>query len=177
MVECVCGCIVCYGVYGQGMDNDYFLCFVGKLVEYLYNQFVNFCDGWCKYLLMNYLLMYLSDDYLCEIVEYFLVECLLYLMLVKLMLLVVMFVCGKQFVMQGDLFCKLLVCVVCYGVGLIGMQLVILGFVGLYVDYLSVQFGVWCLGNCYVKVFDCMYDIVVKFFDEDVMVVIVWFVV
>ena len=69
MAERVRGCTACHGVHGQGTDNDYFPRLAGKPAEYLYNQLVNFRDGRRKYPPMNYLLAYLTDDYLRQFSE------------------------------------------------------------------------------------------------------------
>jgi cytochrome c553 len=65
------GCTACHGSHGQGTDNDYFPRLAGKPAEYLYNQLMNFRDGRRKYPPMNYLVTYLSDEYLHEIATYF----------------------------------------------------------------------------------------------------------
>ena len=65
------GCTACHGSHGQGTDNDYFPRLAGKPADYLYNQLQNFREGRRKYPPMNYLVTYLSDDYLHQIATYF----------------------------------------------------------------------------------------------------------
>ena len=64
-------CAACHGTHGQGTDNDYFPRLAGKPADYLYNQLKNFREGRRKYPPMNYLVTYLSDDYLHQIATYF----------------------------------------------------------------------------------------------------------
>ena len=71
MAARVQGCTACHGVHGEGTDNDYFPRLAGKPADYLYNQLQNFRDGRRKYPPMNYLVTYLSDDYLHQIATYF----------------------------------------------------------------------------------------------------------
>ena len=65
------GCVTCHGQQGQGTSNDYFPRIAGKPAGYLLNQLKAFRDGHRRYAPMNYLVAYLSDDYLREIAEYF----------------------------------------------------------------------------------------------------------
>ncbi len=59
------------GAQGQGTDNDYFPRLAGKPADYLFNQLQNFREGRRRYPPMNYLVTYLSDDYLHQIATYF----------------------------------------------------------------------------------------------------------
>ena len=69
MAARVQGCTACHGVHGEGTDNDYFPRLAGKPADYLYNQLQNFREGRRKYPPMNYLVTYLSDDYLHQIAD------------------------------------------------------------------------------------------------------------
>ena len=69
MAARVQGCTACHGVHGEGTDNDYFPRLAGKPADYLYNQLQNFREGRRKYPPMNYLVTYLSDDYLHKIAD------------------------------------------------------------------------------------------------------------
>ena len=71
MAARVQGCTACHGVHGEGTDNDYFPRLAGKPADYLYNQLLNFREGRRRYPPMNYLVTYLSDDYLHQIATYF----------------------------------------------------------------------------------------------------------
>lgn len=177
LVQCIVLCIVCYGEYGEGMlDSGFFLCLVGKFVDYLVCQLCYFQQGLCKYGLMEYIVCLLSDVYMYEIVEYFVVQQVFYICLFVLKVFDVLFVCGEVLIVYGDLEWKIFVCVVCYGSQFIGVQFLMFGLVGLFYDYVSLQFGFWCIGMCVVVVFDCMVMIVNWFMLVDIIVVFVWLV-
>jgi cytochrome c553 len=174
MAERVRGCTACHGVHGQGTDNDYFPRLAGKPAEYLYNQLTNFRDGRRKYPPMNYLLTYLSDDYLHEIAEHFSAERPPYPVPAKPTASADTLAHGQQIVLHGDPSRKLPACVACHGSALTGMQPGIPGLVGLHADYLSAQLGAWRSGNRHAKAPDCMHDVAAKLSDEDVTAVTAW---
>ncbi|MHA7336223.1 c-type cytochrome [Burkholderia pseudomallei] len=174
MAERVRGCTACHGTHGQGTDNDYFPRLAGKPAEYLYNQLVNFRDGRRKYPPMNYLLTYLSDDYLREIAQHFSDERPPYPAPTKPTVPAAVVERGKQLALHGDPARKLPACVACHGNGLTGMQPAIPGLVGLHSDYLSAQIGAWRSGTRHAKAPDCMHDVASKLSDEDVTAVTAW---
>ncbi len=174
IAERVRGCTACHGVHGQGTDNDYFPRLAGKPAEYLYNQLTNFRDGRRKYPPMNYLLTYLSDDYLHEIAVHFSGERPPYPAPAKPTVPADTLALGKQLVTRGDPSRKLPACVACHGAALTGMQPAIPGLVGLHQDYLSAQLGAWRSGNRHAKEPDCMHLIALKLSDDDVTAVTAW---
>jgi cytochrome c553 len=174
MAERVRGCTACHGTQGQGTDNDYFPRLAGKPAEYLYNQLVNFRDGRRKYPPMNYLLTYLSDDYLREIAQHFSEQRPPYPTPAKPTLPASTTERGKQLALRGDPARKLPACVACHGTALTGMQPAIPGLVGLHSDYLSAQIGAWRSGTRHAKAPDCMHEIASKLSDEDVTAVTAW---
>src|SRR5690348_8514070 len=64
-------CTPCHGNKGEGTSDVYFPRLAGKPAGYLYNQLLAFKNGRRKYPPMNYLLEYLSDQYLQDMAEYF----------------------------------------------------------------------------------------------------------
>src|SRR5271163_5153095 len=67
----VMACAPCHGANGEGTDNAYFPRLAGKPAGYLANQLLAFHTGRRHYPPMNYLLAYLSEDYLRRIADYF----------------------------------------------------------------------------------------------------------
>jgi cytochrome c553 len=61
------GCSTCHGAHGEGTADSNFPRIAGKPAGYLTNQLLNFRDGQRSYPPMNYLLAYLHDDYLHEL--------------------------------------------------------------------------------------------------------------
>ncbi|WP_038762133.1 c-type cytochrome, partial [Burkholderia pseudomallei] len=137
-------------------------------------QLVNFRDGRRKYPPMNYLLTYLSDDYLREIAQHFSDERPPYPAPTKPTVPAAVVERGKQLALHGDPARKLPACVACHGNGLTGMQPAIPGLVGLHSDYLSAQIGAWRSGTRHAKAPDCMHDVASKLSDEDVTAVTAW---
>jgi cytochrome c553 len=71
MEQRLLACARCHGKNGEGTKkSETYPRLAGKADGYLYNQLLNFRDGRRKYPAMNYLLGYLSDDYLREIAQY-----------------------------------------------------------------------------------------------------------
>ncbi|MBI0327373.1 c-type cytochrome [Burkholderia plantarii] len=174
MAERVRGCTACHGTQGQGTDNDYFPRLAGKPVEYLYNQLMNFRDGRRKYPPMNYLLTYLSDDYLHEIATHFSNLRPPYPAPAKPTVSDDVVARGQSLAMHGDAARSIPACVACHGSALTGMQPAIPGLVGLHSDYLSAQIGAWRSGNRRAKAPDCMHEIAARLTDDDVTAVTAW---
>ncbi|WP_407852835.1 c-type cytochrome [Burkholderia gladioli] len=174
MAERVRGCTACHGSHGQGTDNDYFPRLAGKPAEYLYNQLINFRDGRRKYPPMNYLLTYLSDDYLHAIAVHFSNERPPYPPPAKPSVSDEVMARGQALATRGDAARKIPACIACHGAQLTGMQPAIPGLVGLHSDYLSAQIGAWRSGNRRAKAPDCMHEIASRLTDEDVTAVTAW---
>src|SRR5258708_36330422 len=65
-------CATCHGKSGEGAKaNVYYPPIAGKPAGYLFNQLLNFRERRRSVPVMNYLVAYLSDDYLREIAEYY----------------------------------------------------------------------------------------------------------
>jgi cytochrome c553 len=115
MAARVQGCTACHGVHGEGTDNDYFPRLAGKPVEYLYNQLENFREGRRKYPPMNYLVTYLSDDYLHKIAEYFSQQRPPYPPPAKSNVSPATLARGQQIVLNGDPSKNVPACAACHG--------------------------------------------------------------
>jgi cytochrome c553 len=168
------GCTACHGTHGQGTDNDYFPRLAGKPAEYLFNQLQNFREGRRKYPPMNYLVTYLSDDYLHEIATYFSQQRPPYPPPSAATVSTSTLERGKQIVLQGDPTKNIPACAACHGKALTGMEPAIPGLVGLHQDYMSAQLGAWRSGSRQAKAPDCMHEIATRLTDDDVNAVAAW---
>nr|WP_233864477.1 c-type cytochrome [Paraburkholderia adhaesiva] len=168
------GCIACHGTHGQGSDNDYFPRLAGKPAEYLFNQLMNFREGRRKYPPMNYLVTYLSDEYLHEIALYFSQQRPPYPPPAKPTVGSSTLAHGQDLVLHGDAAREIPACVACHGAKLTGMEPAIPGLVGLHRDYISAQIGAWRSGSRRAIAPDCMHEIATRLTDEDVNAVAVW---
>src|SRR5438045_3176787 len=64
-------CAGCHGKQGEGLKaNEYYPRIAGKPAGYLFNQLVNFRERRRHSPAMNYMVAYLSDEYLREIAVY-----------------------------------------------------------------------------------------------------------
>ena len=174
MAARVQGCTACHGVHGEGTDNDYFPRLAGKPAEYLYNQLTNFRDGRRKYPPMNYLVTYLSDDYLHQIATYFSQQRPPYPPPAKPTVSASTVTKGQQLVLNGDPSRKIPACAACHGATLTGMEPAIPGLVGLHSDYISAQLGAWRAGTRHAIAPDCMQQIATRLTDDDVSAVAAW---
>jgi cytochrome c553 len=168
------GCTACHGSQGQGTDNDYFPRLAGKPAEYLFNQLQNFREGRRKYPPMNYLVTYLSDEYLHEIAEYFSKQRPPYPQPTKATVSADTLARGKQIVLNGDSAKNIPACAACHGSALTGMEPAIPGLVGLHQDYMSAQLGAWRSGSRHAKAPDCMHEIATRLTDDDVNAAAAW---
>lgn len=167
------GCTACHGAHGEGSANDYFPRLAGKPAEYLYNQLRNFREGRRHYPPMNYLIAYLSDDYLREIATYFSQLHTPYpppaaasdkALLAR----------GEALVTHGDAARGVPACAACHGAALTGMLPAIPGLVGLHRDYLTAQLGAWRSGLRHALAPDCMHEVATRVSDEDVRAIATW---
>lgn len=168
------GCTACHGAHGQGTDNDYFPRLAGKPAEYLYNQLMNFREGRRKYPPMNYLVTYLSDDYLHEIATYFSQQRPPYPPPATPTVSDSTLARGRDIVLHGDASRQVPACAACHGAKLTGMEPAIPGLVGLHADYISAQIGAWRSGSRHAIAPDCMHEIASRLSDEDVNAVAAW---
>ena len=170
----VAACAACHGAQGQGTDNDYFPRLAGKPADYLFNQLQNFREGRRKYPPMNYLVTYLSDDYLHQIATYFSSQRPPYPTPAAPTVPDSVVQRGKQIVLNGDSSKNVPACIACHGKGLTGMQPAIPGLVGLHSDYISAQLGAWRSGTRHAVAPDCMHEIATRLNDADISAVAAW---
>jgi cytochrome c553 len=170
----VAACAACHGAQGQGTDNDYFPRLAGKPADYLFNQLQNFREGRRKYPPMNYLVTYLSDDYLHQIATYFSNQRPPYPTPAAPTVPDSVVQRGKQIVLNGDSSKNVPACIACHGKGLTGMQPAIPGLVGLHSDYISAQLGAWRSGTRHALAPDCMHEIATRLNDADISAVAAW---
>ncbi|MGF6293665.1 cytochrome c553 [Paraburkholderia youngii] len=168
------GCTACHGSHGQGTDNDYFPRLAGKPAGYLFNQLQNFREGRRKYPPMNYLVTYLSDDYLHQIANFFSQQRPPYPTPAKPTASASTLARGEQIVLHGDANKQVPACAACHGKALTGMEPAIPGLVGLHADYISAQLGSWRSGTRRAIAPDCMHTIATRLSDEDVNAVAAW---
>jgi len=168
MADRVQACTPCHGVQGKGTRDLYFPRLAGKPAGYLYNQLAAFKSGRRKYPPMNYLLAYLTDDYLRQFAEYFgdqrpdlpepspsdVSDAIIQH--------------GRNLVTQGDLERSIPACVGCHGGGLTGQEPGIPGLLGLRASYVSAQLGGWRYGTRTAKEPDCMQVVAGHLTENDV---------
>lgn len=162
------GCVTCHGQQGQGTSNEYFPRIAGKPAAYLHRQLIAFRDLERRYAPMNYLVAYLTDDYLREIAEYF----------AKLQppfnppqaatVAANVLERGRTLVHNGDGTRQIPACVACHGTGLTGMEPGIPGLVGLRPNYIAAQLTRWRTGERAAQAPDCMHRIATRLNENDI---------
>lgn len=168
------GCVTCHGQQGQGTSNDYFPRIAGKPAGYLHNQLRAFRDGSRRYAPMNYLVAYLTDDYLKEMADYFAglrppftppqASTLPREQLDR----------GRALVNVGDASKQVPACIACHGANLTGMVPGIPGLVGLRPNYIAAQLTRWRAGERKAAAPDCMHRIATRLTDPDIKAVSEW---
>jgi cytochrome c553 len=174
MAARVQGCVTCHGQQGQGTSNDYFPRIAGKPAGYLHNQLRAFHNGTRRYAAMNYLVAYLSDDYLGEIAQYFsslrppfappTVPTLPADILER----------GRTLVQKGDGSRQIPACMGCHGARLTGMEPGIPGLVGLRPNYIAAQLTRWRTGERKAAAPDCMHRIASRLNEPEIAAVAAW---
>ena len=168
------GCVTCHGQQGQGTSDDYFPRIAGKPAGYLYNQLRAFRDGSRRYAPMNYLVAYLTDDYLREIAEYFSALRPPFAPRQASALPADVLDRGRTLVQNGDGARQIPACVACHGANLTGMVPGIPGLVGLRPNYISAQLTRWRTGERKAAAPDCMHRIASRLSDPDIRAVAGW---
>jgi cytochrome c553 len=153
------GCVTCHGQQGQGTANDYFPRIAGKPAGYLLNQLRAFRDGSRRYAPMNYLVAYLSDEYLREIAEYFASLRPPFGAPTAAVLPTALIDRARSIVRNGDATRQIPACVSCHGDQLTGMVPGIPGLVGLRPNYVAAQLTRWRAGERRAAGPDCMHRI------------------
>jgi cytochrome c553 len=136
-------CAACHGKRGEGLKaEEYYPRIAGKPVGYLYNQLINFRERRRHAPPMNYMVAYLSDDYLREIAGHYAAlspahpppaqpptrEALAR---------------AEALILRGDPLRKIPACTACHGEALAGMAPAIPGLLGLNAQYVAAQMGAW----------------------------------
>lgn len=168
------GCVTCHGQQGQGTSNDYFPRIAGKPAGYLHNQLRAFHDGSRRYAPMNYLVAYLTDDYLKEIAEYFAALRPPFAPPQPSTLPSDQLDRGRTLVNNGDGSKQIPACVACHGASLTGMVPGIPGLVGLRPNYIAAQLTRWRTGERKAAAPDCMHRIATRLSDPDIRAVAEW---
>lgn len=167
-------CAICHGNQGEGTDNDYFPRLAGKPADYLYNQLQHFREGRRKYAPMNYLVTYLSDDYLREIAVYYANLRPPYPTPESSKISPSLLAQGKKIALEGDRAKNVPACIACHGAKLTGAEPAIPGLVGLHADYISAQLGAWRSGIRHAAAPDCMHTVAIQLSDADIRAVSTW---
>ncbi len=164
----VMACAPCHGAKGEGTNNAYFPRLAGKPAGYLTNQLLAFHTGRRHYPPMNYLLAYLSEDYLKKIANYFaaqrpplpppMIPDVSNEVLAR----------GELIVTHGEAAAGVPACSSCHGPHLTGMEPAIPGLLGLRASYISAQLGAWRYGTRTATAPDCMQIVAGHLTEEDV---------
>jgi cytochrome c553 len=167
-------CAACHGKRGEGLKaNEYYPRIAGKPDGYLYNQLINFRERRRRSPAMNYMVAYLSDDYLREIAEHYARLPAAYPkpgpapskeMLAR----------GEALMLGGDPTRKIPACVACHGEALTGMQPSIPGLVGLDAQYIAAQIGAWRSELRRAQEPDCMAHIAGLLLPGDIAAISAW---
>jgi cytochrome c553 len=174
MAQRLLACAACHGKNGEGAKkSETYPRLAGKADGYLYNQLLNFRDGRRKYPAMNYLLGYLSDDYLREIAQYYSHLKTPYPPPVSGASGAV-FARGEGLVTKGDAARNLPACSECHGKALTGTAPFIPGLVGLSPSYIAQQMGAWQARNRHAGEPDCMAKVASLLSPEEISAVTVW---
>lgn len=168
------GCATCHGQQGQGTANDYFPRIAGKPAGYLFNQLRAFRDGSRRYAPMNYLVAYMSDEYLQEIAAHFAALRPPFPQPQPATVAADLVDRGRTLVQSGDGSRQIPPCMACHGPHLTGMVPGIPGLVGLRPNYISAQLTRWRTGERRAAEPDCMHRIASRLTDPDIQAVAAW---
>lgn len=168
------GCVTCHGQQGQGTANEYFPRIAGKPAAYLHRQLIAFRDLERRYAPMNYLVAYLTDDYLREIAEYFSKQHPPFDAPQPATVPANVLERGRTLVQNGDGSKQIPACVACHGGGLTGMEPGIPGLVGLRPNYIAAQLTRWRTGERRAAGPDCMHRIATRLSETDIQGVSAW---
>ncbi len=170
-------CAACHGEKGEGLSNknEYYPRLAGKPAGYLYNQLINFRDKRRELAIMNYLVAFLSDNYLLEIASHYAA-------------LQPPFPApstrasaselarGGALVNQGDAARGIPGCTACHGKTLTGLEPAIPGLLGLYPPYVTAQMGAWKNNARHAMKPDCMRDVAQRLTPDDIAAITAWLV-
>jgi len=168
------GCVTCHGQQGQGTANQYFPRIAGKPAAYLHRQLIAFRDLDRRYAPMNYLVAYLTDDYLREVAEYFSKQHPPFNPPQPATVPANVLERGRTLVQNGDGSKQIPACIACHGASLTGMEPGIPGLVGLRPNYIAAQLTRWRTGERRAAAPDCMHRIATRLTESDIQGVSAW---
>ncbi len=167
-------CAACHGRNGEGLTaKEYYPGIAGKPAGYLFNQLRNFRERRRHSPAMNYLLAFLSDDYLREIARHYASRPSAHSRpqekpsgeaLAR----------GEALVHRGDPARKLPACAACHGDRLTGMEPAIPGLLGLEAHYIGAQMGAWRNRLRRAQEPDCMASIASLLVPADIEAIAAW---
>jgi cytochrome c553 len=162
-------CAACHGDKGEGLQNknEHYPRLAGKPAGYLYNQLVNFRDKRRELAIMNYMVAFLSDNYLSEIASYY-AALQPPLVTPPARASAQARAKGEQLAQQGDAARGLPSCASCHGPTLTGLEPAIPGLLGLHPPYIVSQLGAWKAGKRHAMKPDCMHEVALKLTPDDV---------
>jgi cytochrome c553 len=174
MAERVLACAGCHGEKGGGTSDPYFPRLAGKPADYLYNQLMAFRNGRRRYPPMNYLLGYLTPEYLRQMAAYFAAQRPPLPPPAVPTASAGVLARGEALATHGDGSRGVPACMSCHGVALTGMEPAIPGLLGLRAPYISAQLGAWRYGNRTAIAPDCMQVVAGHLTEDDVRAVSAW---
>ena len=152
-------CAACHGERGEGLKaSEYYPRIAGKPAGYIHNQLLNFRDRRRHSPAMNYMVAYLSDEYLREIAGYYAKLPPVYPPPVRAPSGELL-ARGEALMLRGDPARKIPPCAACHGKALAGIEPAIPGLVGLDAQYIGAQMGAWRNGLRRAQEPDCMASI------------------
>jgi cytochrome c553 len=167
-------CAACHGKRGEGVRaNEYYPGIAGKPAGYLFNQLRNFRERRRQSAVMNYIVAFLSDEYLREIAEYYAaMPGAIYPPVTASESEVL--ARGESLVKQGDKSRRIPACSACHGENLTGMNPAIPGLVGLDPQYIAAQMGSWRNRLRRTREPDCMANIASLLVPGDISAITTW---
>jgi cytochrome c553 len=167
-------CAACHGKNGEGLKaNEYYPRIAGKPANYLFNQLVNFRERRRQSPPMNYMVAFLSDEYLREIAGYYAKLPPAYAPPQEKPASEVL-TRGEALMLRGDPARKIPACAECHGKALTGMEPSIPGLVGLDAQYIGAQMGAWRNGLRRAPEPDCMANIASLLVPGDISAIAAW---
>jgi cytochrome c553 len=161
-------CAPCHGAQGEGTKDVYFPRLAGKPAGYLYNQLAAFKDGRRHYPPMNYLLAYLSDQYLKEMADHFASQHPPQETPAMPDVSQDVLRHGQSIATAGVTERQVPACASCHGVQFTGMEPGIPGLLGLRAAYISAQLGAFRYGTRSALDPDCMQQVAARLTEDDV---------
>lgn len=176
MEQRLLACAICHGEQGEGLrKNEYFPRLAGKPRDYLFNQLINFRERRREFPIMNYLVGFMSDNYLLEIADHY-AKLRPPFPAASTRAKPAELALGGRLVNQGDPSRKLPACTACHGKALTGMEPAIPGLLGLYPPYIASQLGAWKDGKRHAMAPDCMHEVSKLLTPTDIGAITAWLV-